>query len=87
MTDKKCDFEELLHNGLVNVPKDFHAEVMQQVTAFEQARQQPYAPKPPQSNPVGLGWWQWSALICGGVLGAGQVLRLIFAVWLVSAAG
>ena len=89
MTDKEQNTDELLRQGLVRVPENFHTEVMQQVATYERARQQSNhtAPQTGQQmvqESAGLEWWQWLALVAGGVLGAGQVIRFIFAVWLVS---
>lgn len=80
MSDKNVD--ELLQHGLVQVPDEFRNSVMQQVAEYER-----------QNSVVGsidlepMTWWQWSAVITGSILGIGQVLRFIFAMWIVTAAG
>ncbi len=80
MHDKEID--ELLSHGLVQAPDDFRNRVMQQVAEHERNRL-----SVPRAEADPLTWWQWSAVILGAVLGIGQVLRFIFAVWLVTAAG
>ena len=76
------EIDGLLQYGLVHVPEDFRTRVMQQVAEHEQER---LSVTSPQVKP--MAWWQWSAVIAGSVLGIGQVLRFIFAIWLVTAAG
>lgn len=79
--------EALLRDGWASPPPEFRDTVMQNIAAFEReklhAEQFERVPVVLQAVP----WWQWIALTAGSVIGVGQVMRFIFSVWFVTAAG
>lgn len=78
--------EALLRDGWVGPSSEFRDTVMQNIAAFEREREQAtdnIYPVVQQTVP----WWQWLAIAAGSIVGAGQVIRFIFSVWFVTAAG
>lgn len=77
--------EALLRHGWTSPSADFRDRVMQNIAAFERDQDNTNAVSPVvlQSVP----WWQWLALTAGSLVGIGQVMRFIFSVWFVTAAG
>ncbi len=86
MNDLDKNTEALLTGAMVTAPDDFRDAVMQRVAAHERELQQELmAIEKAGLQPVP--WWQWMALTVGSLIGVGQVLRFIFSVWFVTAAG
>ncbi len=82
--DKKT--EALLRDGWASPSSEFRDSVMQNIAAFEREREKATdntCPVVQQTVP----WWQWIAIAAGSMVGAGQVMRFIFSVWFVTAAG
>ncbi len=69
----------LLRKGLVDVPENFHANVMHQIDALE--TQVESAQVHTESK-----WYEWLALLVGSTLGLMQVARFVFGAWLLTAA-
>ena len=81
--------ESLLHKGLVQPPADFHEQVMLRIAEHEKIGYQSnliIASKDP-SNYSAISWWQWLILLPGSIIGASQMMRFVFSMWLATAAG
>jgi len=81
--------ESLLREGLVQPPADFHEQVMLRIAEHEKIgdqNNQTIALKD-QSNNSAISWWQWLILLPGSVIGASQMMRFVFSMWLATAAG
>ena len=95
MSNTNEQTESLLREGLVKPPDDFHNRVMQQVSEYERARDADSKANQidatEQSHDTGLvtgvTWWQWLILLPGSAIGVTQMVRFVFSMWFVTAAG
>lgn len=88
--------ESLLSDGLIKPPAEFRDSVMMNIARYEREKQQATPreesarlelPIDSSSELPGVPWWQWVVLTAGGVIGVGQVVRLMFSMWIVTTAG
>lgn len=77
MTDRKNDqitddeLDELYGSvEFIQVPEQFGRDVLQSIAAL-----------PEYNRGVAPAWWQWLALIGGGIPALGQVAAFVFSAW------
>jgi|GEM_PF-6916545 len=83
--EKESPIDERGMDGLLSdlkheVPDEFTTRVVRMID-------EPYL-RSVTENGVGraLSWWQWSAIVGGGLIGVSQLARLVFGVWFTAAA-
>jgi hypothetical protein len=74
ITDSELDLL-LEETGFVHVPEHFEQQVMESLNAL---------PEPQTNKPA---WWQWLALIGGGIPALMQIAAFVFSAWNIATVG
>ncbi len=87
-TDTPLDahsLDRLMSDLKYDVPNGFSDRVMRSVTS-QSAPEMKSVSDSSATTAESLNWMQWSALIGGGILGIGQIVRIMLGLWFAATA-